>query len=184
MGRELEGKELNMHMWLNLDAAKNKNGVGAHLIGFGGRLVDGAKELWNAIGHPVDTAAGLGNFLIVGLVSTGNTSANAMLVDQYLGTDSFNAVSGFSEALDQGYNNLLYGNGLERGHVLGSAVFDIATSELGGAAFSAASKGVSKIGVFSEMSLHQKLNYQSMEILLKVLNLLGDINCIIMTELF
>jgi hypothetical protein len=85
--------------------------------------------LVNAVTNPGQTLAGLGNLAMAGLA--GNP-ATAMQMDAALGTNSYGAMTGVTNAITTGANNLINGNGMQRGQVLG---------EIGGAILG--SKGLS-----------------------------------------
>ncbi|RTY83036.1 hypothetical protein EKL97_05675 [Flavobacterium sp. LS1P28] len=115
MGTELEGKELQLHSWLAIDAAVNPNGVGAHTIGIGEGLGNTAKGLWNSVTHPIETAKGVGNTAL--WLAVGSQASGA--VDNFLGTNSTGAGNNLLNSVVNGGNKLVNGNGLERGEVIG-----------------------------------------------------------------
>jgi RHS repeat-associated protein len=99
------------------DAAVRPNGVGAHLLGFGQGVSNSLSGLVRTLGHPIETAQGLGNLALAGMVQ-GNL-AMTMQLDHALGTSSTGATIGIASALASGANNLIKGNGQQRGQVLG-----------------------------------------------------------------
>lgn len=98
------------------DAAVHPNGVGAHTLGVAQGLQNSAEGLVNAVSHPVQTLQGLGNLALAGVA--GNP-ASAMQMDMALGTNSYGTMMGVSQAVANGANNLINGNGIQRGTVLG-----------------------------------------------------------------
>ncbi|HJW27722.1 MAG TPA: RHS repeat-associated core domain-containing protein, partial [Saprospiraceae bacterium] len=111
------------------DASVHPNGVGAHTLGIAQGLGNSAEGLVNAVSHPIQTLQGLGNLALAGLA--GNP-ASAMQMDAALGTNSYGAMTGVTNAVMNGANNLVNGNGIQRGTVIG---------EIGGAIIG--SKGLS-----------------------------------------
>jgi RHS repeat-associated protein len=98
------------------DAAAHPNGVGAHTLGVVQGLTNSAEGLVNAVSHPVQTMQGMGNLALAGLA--GNP-VNAMQMDMALGTNSYGTMMGVTNAVTNGANNLVNGNGMQRGTVLG-----------------------------------------------------------------
>jgi RHS repeat-associated protein len=98
------------------DAAVHPSGIGAHTLGVVQGLQNSATGLVNAVTHPVQTLQGLGNMALAGLA--GNP-ASALQMDAALGTDSYGTMIGVTNAVITGANNLVYGNGMQRGQVLG-----------------------------------------------------------------
>jgi RHS repeat-associated protein len=135
MGTELEGKELQVHIWLTIDAAINPNGVGAHTKGVVQGLANSAIGLWNAVTHPVETAKEIGNsalWLAVGSQASGS-------VDSLLGTNSSGAGDSILASVYNGANTLANGNGEARGTVMGEIAGTIVAGEVIGA-------GLGKLG--------------------------------------
>jgi RHS repeat-associated protein len=110
------------------DAVAHPDGIGAHALGVGMGLGNSAGGLVNAVTHPGETLQGLGNLAVASFA--GNPAA-AMQIDNHLGTNSYGTMMGLSQAVANGANNLVNGNGIQRGTVLG---------EIGGAILG--SKGV------------------------------------------
>ncbi len=98
------------------DAAAHPNGVGAHTLGVAQGLQNSAEGLYNAVTNPGQTLAGLGNLALAGVA--GNP-VNAMQLDATLGTNSYGAMTGVTNAISNGANNLINGNGIQRGTVIG-----------------------------------------------------------------
>jgi len=135
MGTELEGSEMDFFPWLAKDAAKNPNGIGAHTLGFAQGLGNAAKGAIDAVSNPVQTLKSLGDialFLAVGSQFSGQ-------VDNALGTNSTGAGDAILNSVVQGGDNLINGNGIERGTVLG----EVAGAVIGAKGANAAIKAVS-----------------------------------------
>jgi RHS repeat-associated protein len=147
MGIELEGAEI--YTWLQQkivgDAVQNPNGVGAHTLGVAQGLANTATGVVDAISNPVQTLKGAGNaalWLAVG-------SQFSEQVDGALGTNSTGAGDGILNSVVEGGDNLINGNGIERGTVIG----EIAGAVVGTKGTNAALKTVaksSKVGVIYE----------------------------------
>ena len=119
------------------DAAVNPNGVGAHTLGIGQGLTNTVTGLIDAVSNPLQTLKGLGNLALLG-ASQGNP-ATALAIDNALGTNSFETGAALSNSIEQGANNLINGNGLERGEVIG----EIAGAVIGTKGANVATKAVS-----------------------------------------
>ncbi|NHN28086.1 hypothetical protein FIA58_020605 [Flavobacterium jejuense] len=117
MGTELEGKELNLHPWLQADATINPNGFGAHMIGFSNGVGNFVSGIGTAISNPKQTATSLMNITIAGAVQ-GNSFA-MMGVDNALGTNSYMTSQAVSQNLEKTATDLVSGDGLERGAAIG-----------------------------------------------------------------
>jgi len=136
LGTELEGKELQLLPWLTADAAVHPNGVGAHTLGFSQGVVNSVKGAYNAVTNPTQTLKGMGNMLVAG-AANGNP-ASMLAMDNTLGTDSFGTSMAMGQAIDNGVDALVNGNGLERGEVIGEIAGTIAIGEGVGAALEGA----------------------------------------------
>ena len=137
LGTELEGAELNLFPWLAADAVVNPSGVGAHSLGILKGLENNVTGLIDAVTHPIETAKGLGNLALLG-ASQGN-AATSIAIDNALGTNSFETGAALGNAIEQGVDNLISGDGLERGEVIG----EIAGAVIGAKGTTAATKAVS-----------------------------------------
>lgn len=134
LGTELEGRELQLHYWLSVDAAVNPNGVGAHVIGFGEGITNSAVGLWEAVKTPKKTAKGMLNTTVWILVG----SQFSKKVDSNLGTSSTEAGDAVLNSVYTGGVKITSGTGEERGEVFGEIAGAIigtkGTSALVGAA--------------------------------------------------
>lgn len=138
LGTELEGRELQLHYWLSVDAAMHPNGVGAHVIGFGEGVANNLTGLWEAARNPKQTAKSMGNatvWLVVG-------SQFSEQVDNTLGTNSSGAGDAILNSVYTGGKDLVNGNGIQRGRVLG----DLSTAILG-------AKGLDKLGKLAKLAI-------------------------------
>ena len=118
MGVELEGRELfGWDMIAAVDAAINPNGVGAHAIGVTEGVVSSVQGTIDAISSPVQTAQGVGNLLLASALK-GDPAMMAQ-ADAALGTNSTGAANGLATSIENGVNDLINGNGVERGNVIG-----------------------------------------------------------------
>ncbi|UGU17928.1 TNT domain-containing protein [Sinomicrobium kalidii] len=139
MGTELEGAEI--HTWLQQkaveDAVRNPSGVGAHTIGVSQGLANTVTDVVDAVSNPVQTLKGAGNaalWLAVG-------SQFSEQVDGALGTNSSGAGDAILNSVVQGGNNLINGNGIERGTTIG----EIGGAALGTKGLNATFKGAATI---------------------------------------
>lgn len=137
LGTELEGAELNLFPWLAADAVVNPSGVGAHSLGILKGLENNVTGLIDAVTHPIETAKGLSNSALLG-ASQGNASTS-LAIDNALGTNSFETGTALGNAIEQGVDNLINGDGLERCEVIG----EIAGAVIGAKGTMAATKAVS-----------------------------------------
>ena len=137
MGTELEGAELLPHPWMAADAAVNSNGVSAHAFGVSNGLANTVTGLWDAVTNPVQTLKGMGNMLVAG-AAQGNP-AMMLQADAALGSDSFGTSMAMGQALDGAVNDVVSGNGFERGTVIGEVIGAVAGTK----GTNAALKGVS-----------------------------------------
>ncbi|HEY3406161.1 MAG TPA: DUF6443 domain-containing protein [Ohtaekwangia sp.] len=112
----LESVEVSLLTLASADAAAHPNGLGAHTLGIFKGLENSAVGLYNAVTNPGQTLTGLGNLALAG--AAGNPAA-ALQMDAALGTNSYGAMMGTMGAISIGADNLLNGNGLQRGQVLG-----------------------------------------------------------------
>jgi RHS repeat-associated protein len=131
LGTELEGKELQLHPWLAVDAVVHPNGVGAHVIGIGEGLGNSATSLWNAVTSPVKTTKGIGNVVLWGVVGLQFSEK----VDSVLGTNSTGAGNNLINSVYNGGDKLINGNGIERGTVVGEVAGAIIGAKGASAAF-------------------------------------------------
>ncbi len=137
MGIELEGKELQQFIpWLTADAVAHPNGIGAHTLGFAKGLGNSIEGAYNAVTNPKQTLQGLGNMLVVGAAN--GDPLNMMAMDNALGTNSFGTSMAMGQAIENGVDALVNGNGLERGEVIGEIAGTIAIGEGAGAALKGA----------------------------------------------
>ena len=143
--RELEGLE---GVWfqtvLNIDAAARPNGVGAHVNGFSQGIVNSVKGLWDAVTSPVQTVKSVGNtalWLAVG-------SQGSQAVDNALGTNSTGAGDNLINSVVKGTNNLVNGNGAQRGEVIG----EVAGAIIGAKGVSTAMESISGLSKTSSVS--------------------------------
>ncbi|TVZ27852.1 YD repeat-containing protein [Gillisia sp. Hel_I_86] len=127
MGTELEGAELLPHPWMVADAAANPNGVSAHAFGISNGLANTVTGTWNAVTNPGQTLKGMANMMIVG-ASQGNPSS-MLALDNALGSDSFGTSAAMSQALDGAVNDVVNGNGFERGTVIGEVLGAVAVTK-------------------------------------------------------
>ncbi len=132
MGTELEGKELQLHNWLAVDAVVNPNGVGAHTMGFSQGLTNIGVGLWNAVKNPVSTAKGLGNTAL--WLAVGSQGSEAL--DSALGTNSSGAGDTILNGVYKGTDSLINGDGVARGEVVGEVAGSLIAGEVIGAGFS------------------------------------------------
>ena len=137
LGTELEGKELLPHPWILADAAANPNGVSAHAFGVSNGLANTVTGIWDAVTSPVQTLKGLGKMMVAG-ASQGNP-AMMLQADAALGTNSFGTSMAMSQALDGAVNDVVSGNGFERGTVIGEVIGAIAGTKGANAALKGAS---------------------------------------------
>ena len=124
LGRELEGKELDLSSWLINDAVAHSNGVGAHVAGFAQGVINSVKETYNAITHPVHTLKGMANVAVAG-VANGNIP-RMISMDNTLGTNSFGTTLAMTQGIVNGGDAILKGNGFQRGETLGNIAGTIA----------------------------------------------------------
>lgn len=124
MGTELEGKELLPHPWMVADAAANPNGVSAHAFGVSNGLANTVTGIWDAVTNPGQTLKGMANMMVLG-ASNGNP-ATAMQLDNALGTNSLETGAALSNAIDGAVNDVVSGNGFERGTVIGEVIGAVA----------------------------------------------------------
>lgn len=124
MGTELEGAELLPHPWMVADAAANPNGVSAHAFGVSNGLANTVTGIWDAVTNPVQTLKGMGNMLVAG-AANGNP-AIMLSMDNALGTDSFGTSMAVGQAIDGAVNDVVSGNGFERGTVIGEVIGAVA----------------------------------------------------------
>jgi len=118
MGVELEGRELlGWDMMASVDATINPNGVGAHAIGIAEGVASSVQGTIDAISNPVQTAQGVGNLLLASALK-GDPAMMAQ-ADAALGTNSTGAANGLVTSIENGANDLINGNGVERGNVIG-----------------------------------------------------------------
>ena len=137
LGTELEGKELQPLPWLTADAVKNPNGLGAHTLGVSQGLTNTVTGVVDVVSSPVQTLKGVGNaalWLAVGSQFSGQ-------VDGVLGTNSSGAGDAILNSVVQGGDNLINGNGIERGTTIG----EIAGSVVGAKGTTATLKGASTL---------------------------------------
>ena len=127
LGRELEGKELDLSSWLINDAVAHSNGVGAHVAGFAQGVINSVKETYNAITHPVHTLKGMANVAVAG-VANGNIP-RMISMDNTLGTNSFGTTLAMTQGIVNGGDAILKGNGFQRGETLGNIAGTIAIGE-------------------------------------------------------
>ena len=149
LGRELEGKEIDVFSWLANDIAKNPNGVSAHAVGFTSGVINSVKGAYNAVTHPVETLKETGNMAVAAFA--GSNPATTLTIDSKLGTNSFNTSISTTESVTKGVDNLINGNGLERGEVLGEVAGTIALTKGAGEVIEGASalvKANSKVTVY------------------------------------
>ncbi len=140
MGIELEGAELLGWEQLAIaDAAARPNGVGAHTIGVAQGLTNTVTGIWDAVTNPVQTLKGLGNMMVAG-AAQGNP-VMMLQADAVLGTDSFGTSAAMSQALDGAVNDVVSGNGIERGTVIGEVIGAV----VGTKGTNVALKGVTKM---------------------------------------
>ncbi|UOB18368.1 DUF6443 domain-containing protein [Abyssalbus ytuae] len=139
MGIELEGAE--MYGWVQQkvveDAAKNPNGVGAHTIGLSQGLVNTVNGIVDAVSNPKETLKGVGNsalWLVVG-------SQFSEQVDNALGTNSTGAGDAILNSVANGTDNLVNGDGIERGTTIG----EIAGAVIGAKGTTATLKGAATV---------------------------------------
>ncbi|QMU66181.1 MAG: hypothetical protein GKR88_19140 [Flavobacteriaceae bacterium] len=145
MGTELEGAELLPHPWMVADAAKNPNGVSAHAFGVSNGLANTVTGIWDAVTNPVQTLKGIGNMLVAG-AAQGNP-AMMLQADAALGSDSFGTSMAMSQALDGAVNDVVSGNGFERGTVIGEVIGAVAGTKGANAALKGASTAFKGIGI-------------------------------------
>jgi len=126
----LESIETTFFTAATVDAAIRPSGFGAHTLGFAQGLQNSVVGLYNTISSPIVTAKGIGNLALAGLA--GNP-INAMQMDLELGTNSHATMMGVTGGITNGVNNLIHGDGLQRGEVVG----EIAGAFLGGKGLSA-----------------------------------------------
>jgi hypothetical protein len=126
MGIELEGAEI--WTWAQqaavVDAAVNPNGVGAHALGISQGLVNTVTGVIDAFSNPGQTLEGMGNMLVAG-AANGNP-ATMLEFDNVLGTNSFGTSAAMGQALDGTVNDVMNGNGIERGTVIGEVIGAVA----------------------------------------------------------
>lgn len=118
MGIELEGLEYvgwDLLRAASMDAVQNPNGVGAHAIGVSKGLGNTVTGLGNAIMDPVGTAKRLGNTAIWAVAGSQFSSQ----IDEALGTNATATGDALMNSLVEGGDNLINGNGIERGTVIG-----------------------------------------------------------------
>ncbi|MDB9954023.1 DUF6443 domain-containing protein [Flavobacteriaceae bacterium] len=137
MGTELEGKELQLFSYLQADAAVRPNGVGAHTLGVGQGLENTVTGIYDAVTNPSQTLSGMASMMVAG-ASQGNT-ASMLAMDNTLGTNSFGTSMAMGQALDGAVNDVVSGNGFERGTVIGEVIGAVAGTK----GTNAALKGVS-----------------------------------------
>jgi hypothetical protein len=112
--------------------------------------------LYNAVTNPGQTLAGLGNLALAGVA--GNPAA-AMQMDAALGTNSYGAMAGLTNAISTGANNLIHGNGLQRGQVIGEIGGAILGSKGLGAGLSALRGAATAEGfLFGSVSIRAPFN--------------------------
>ena len=121
----------------------NPNGVGAHTLGIGQGLTNTVTGLIDAVSNPLQTLKGLGNLALLG-ASQGNP-ATALAIDNALGTNSFETGAALSNSIEQGANNLINGNGLERGEVIGEIAGAVIGTKGANVATKAVSTGLEKL---------------------------------------
>src|SRR5690606_3319466 len=121
---------------LVLNASQNPNGASAHAVGVAQGLGNTVTGLGNAIMDPVGTAKGLGNTAI--WVVAG--SQFSPQIDAALGTNATATGDALMNSLVEGGDNLINGNGIERGTVIG----EIAGAIIGAKGTNAALKTVTK----------------------------------------
>jgi hypothetical protein len=138
LGTELEGKELQLHYWLSVDAAVNPNGVGAHVIGFGDSAAESLTGLWDAARNPKQTAKAMVDATV--WVAVGSQFSDK--VDSVLGTNSTGAGDAILNGVVSTGDNLINGNGQQRGKAVG----DLTLGLLG-------SKGLDKLGKLSKLAV-------------------------------
>ncbi|PJB11358.1 MAG: hypothetical protein CO119_11560 [Flavobacteriales bacterium CG_4_9_14_3_um_filter_40_17] len=151
MGVELEGKEIFTWIQQKLinNASENPNGVSAHVLGIAQGLGNTAKGLVNAVTNPKETLKGAAN-LLVAAASQGNPS-NMLAADNAIGTNSLGAATSMVETVEQATNDVINGNGIERGTVIGEVIGAVAGTKGANVATKAvvtAIKANKSVGVF------------------------------------
>jgi RHS repeat-associated protein len=157
------------------DAAVHPNGVGAHTLGVTQALSNSIGGLVNALSHPIQTLQGLGNLALAGVA--GSPSA-AMQMDNALGTNSYGAMAGLTNAISNGANNLINGNGIQRGTTIGEiggAILGSKGLSIGlGAVRSTLSAGVASFG--QRMFLSESFGITSQRFGSSLVNARGALN--------
>ncbi|PCH75101.1 MAG: type IV secretion protein Rhs [Flavobacteriaceae bacterium] len=175
MGVELEGLEIVSWDFLiasgTTHSQSNPNGAIAHATGYVSGVKSSVEGTVNAIMNPAQTLGGIGNLLVAGALG-GNTGM-MLQADAALGTNSLGTAEALGEAISQGATDVISGNGLERGAVVGNVV----TAALGAKGTNIALKGASavlkttplatrsvtaangvKVSGFTKHGLNQKMN--------------------------
>lgn len=123
----LEGVPYFMLQPLVQNAVGNPNGVGAHAIGITQGLANTVVGIYDAVTDPLGTLEGAGNMLVAGLVSS--NPSTMMAVDNALGTNSFGTSAAISKGFQDDVDDVLEGNGIERGAVFGETIGAIALAK-------------------------------------------------------
>jgi len=151
MGIELEGAELLGWDLVIGDAVQNPNGVGAHTLGITEGLVSSVQGVVDAVTSPIQTAKGIGN-LAIAIASQGDV-VTMIQADAALGTNSLETAGAMVDAVEQGANDLVNGNGFERGNVIGNVVGAVVGSKGTTAAVKGASAALKTTKVASQIKL-------------------------------
>ncbi len=122
MGIELEGAELFGWVQQKLveNTVQNPNGVSAHIMGAAQAIGQNIEGAIDAVTHPIQTAKAVAS-LTVAAASKGNTTT-MMEADAALGTNSMQAANAVVTSVEKGANDLVNGNGVQRGNVIGNIV--------------------------------------------------------------
>lgn len=166
---DLDGKETTGNEKTGVDTngqqnnQESSNATWEFTKGTGRGLWTGLKGTWNFItddAWKAETWIGTGN-LILGLALTQHNPAGVttlMEVDEKLGTNTFGAVSGMHQAIDQGVDKFSNGDWGDKGEIFGSTLYAIGESVIGSKGAGVVTKSKFGTNLISKFKNGKRLN--------------------------